>query len=1087
MAIRGFAPRITRDEAARVSPDPSQRAVIDLPDGVHAAVRGAPGTGKTATIIELVAERIDARGYHPDEVVVIAADRRSATSLRDLLSLRVQAPTRGPLARTLGSLAFQILGAQAVAEALPAPRLLTGAEQDLLLAELLRGEIEDEAEAEAAAAAGSASSAGSGPSAGSAWPPTLDAEVRSLRGFRTELRELMMRLVETETRPADLAELGRAQGRPEWVAAARFISEYERVLDSLGQPGMDAAEVIAEATTLIREGRARLPRLLVVDDFHEQGPAALGFLRAAAAAGTTVLAFADPDVASATFRGSDPGAISRLGGLLGGEAAALTLGEVHRHGPELRRVVAQITERIGAAGMVDHRAAVSAAGAPAPAEQPVLRIAGTSPAAEQQAIARVLREHHLFGGVPWSRMAIIVRSSASIPVLARALALADVPTTFTSGTASLRERFAARQLVQAVAVAIGRLEPEPALYTDLLTGPLAGLDGIGLRRLRRALRHEELLGGGTRDSDQLLVEALAAPERLVTLDSAVARRAARFARSLAEVRTQHTEGASAEELLWTVWSRSGLAESWAAQAGGVGLAAEEANRNLDAVMAVFTAAKRAVERDPDAPAEGFIDAVLGAELGEDSLAPSARSESVWIGTPNAVIGAEYEIVVVARLQAGAWPNMQLRGALVYPQLFSQVRAGLPVAHLDARAELLSDELRMFALAASRARRQIVFSATDSEGEQPSPLLRFSTIAEAPVRENGGEYPLSLRGLVGALRRRLVGAQAALHGERGRLGAAQRDNARAEAEGASAALARLAEAGIPGAAPASWYGLLELSTTAPLVDLDDPEAPDARVRVSPSRVETFEKSPLHWFIEDIAATPSGLAAGIGTVVHDALERVGEIPSAALTPEDVAVERLWEHVNERWSELRFEAPWLGERERGNAEEMLRGVSDYLLRTIADGTTLISAEGAFRLDVGRVTVSGKIDRVERRANGEVVILDLKTGRRTPTRAELPRNAQLAAYQLALSEGVIEGTAPEDRSGGAALLYVRTATATSFAEFVQEPQDDAARAEFVERLDRVGRGMAAAEFLGVFGSREQDPLSQFGYRIHLIAAVSE
>ncbi|MEJ1231183.1 MAG: hypothetical protein WDM88_11930 [Galbitalea sp.] len=38
--------------------DPSQRAVVDLADGQSAAVLGAPGTGKTSTIVELVADRV---------------------------------------------------------------------------------------------------------------------------------------------------------------------------------------------------------------------------------------------------------------------------------------------------------------------------------------------------------------------------------------------------------------------------------------------------------------------------------------------------------------------------------------------------------------------------------------------------------------------------------------------------------------------------------------------------------------------------------------------------------------------------------------------------------------------------------------------------------------------------------------------------------------------------------------------------------------------------------------------------------------------------------------------------------------------
>ncbi|MFZ4842274.1 PD-(D/E)XK nuclease family protein [Mycetocola saprophilus] len=1103
--------------------DNSQRAVRDLRDGAHAAVHGAPGSGKTHTLTEVVADRIITRGYPTDDVVVLAADRRSATALRDTLALRIDRPTRGPLARTLGSLAFSFVTAAAVADGVTVPRLLTGADQDTILADLLAGEVEDE---------------------GAAWPESLGPDVRALGGFRTELRELMMRLVETRTRPAELARLGHRHERPEWVAAAAFIARYEHVMDQYSQPRLDAAEVIAEATTLLREGRVSAPRLILVDDFQEQGPGTLGFLAAAAAAGSTILAFGDPDVASATFRGSDPAALSGLNLILGAPVETFTLTQVHRHGPELRAVITELSDRVGAAGRVEHRRAASVL--PAQPEQapvhstdeseqerweipptlPVVRIRASSPAAEQQAIARMLRERHVYHGVPWSQMAIVVRSSASIPVLARALAMADVPTSAETAGEALRDRYAARALILALAVALERIPVTAARYTELLLGPLGGFDGIGLRRLRRALRHEELLGGGHRGSDELLIEALAAPGRFATLDTPGARRALRFAETLAQVRAGYAAGNSAEELAWIVWDRSGLEKTWTTQLGQGGLLAEEANTNLDAAVALFTAAKRAAERDPDADAGIFIDSLLEADLGEDSLAPRARGEAVWIGTPSAVVGREFDVVVAARVQAGAWPNLQLRGALLYPQLFSQVVAGLPTSLLDARAELLSDELRLFVLACSRARTQLVVSTTDGDDEQPSPFLRFPTLDGAPVRTGTGEYPLTLRGMVGALRRRLVRAHEAGRPE--------------DAAEAASLLARLSDEGIAGASPDSWYGLAEPSTTEPLVDLKDP---DARVRVSPSRMEAFEKSPLNWFIEDVARPPSAVAAGIGTIIHEAFERAGMIPADQITPADIAPERLWEHVSERWGELRFEAPWLAQRERAGVDEALVGVAAYLSDALRAGNVVLSTEGGFRLEVGQIIIGGSIDRIERRpAAGEdtepvIVIIDLKTGRSIPTQKSMLTHAQLSAYQLALTRGAVYTEVPDEaaapveahvapltdspagataeapvvavaaphaepaapaepavrrhpitgRSGGAMLLYVRTPTVKAYAERVQEVQTEEELAAFEERVETVGTGMAAATFVGVFGESEHDPLTRLTYRIHLIAAVSE
>lgn len=1050
VAIRGF--QIERDERSTSGDfllDASQRAVLALADSASAAVSGAPGSGKTTTVVELVADRILSREYAPAEVLVLAPNRRAAARLRDRLALRIGVPTPGPLARTLSSIAFQIVGARASLEGHEPPRLLTGAEQDTVLAELLAGHELD----------------GTGPD----WPDPLVADVRRLKGFRTELRELMMRSVEAGLRPVHLERLGATHDRPEWAAAARFIEEYERVVDSFGAGYLDSAELVAQATAELGRGFGLDGvRLVIVDDLQEQGAAALTLLGVLARRGISVIAFGDPDVAATTFRGSDPAALGSLGSTLGVPVTSLSLQTVYRHGPALRTVVQQLTGRVGAAGTVGHRSAGAAATEGTDIDEavipPVLRIEATSTAAEHQAIARVLREHHLFGDIPWQRMAIIVRSGASIPQLSRSLALAEVPTSTPAGGRNIRSEFASGQLIDAVALVLGRAEPGIELLTRLITGPLCGLDPVALRRVRLALRHEEIAGGGNRSGDDLLIDALARPGRFATIDSAAARQVGRFATTLAEAATAGAAGASVEELLWMLWERSGLASSWSAQALGSGLAADEANRHLDSVMALFTAAKRFVERNPTEPAGRFVDEVLASEVPEDSLTPQAASDAVFIGTPSGVVGAEFDVVVIASLQDGAWPNPQVRGTLLYPQQLNHVVAGLPVADIDARAEVLSDELRMFALAVSRARHQVVFSATVNDDEQPSAFLRFPAIRNGELRSAADQrHPLSLRGMVGVLRRRL-----ATTGD----------------SGAAAALARLAEEGIPGADPTEWYGLLDPSTTEPLVDLSDPEA---RVSVSPSKLETFEKSPLAWFIDTMAAAPSGLAAGIGTVVHAAMEHAGHIPAGEITPADVTVEALWQQIDAHWSELYFESPWLAERQRRATHKLVEGLSQYLTDFLAAGSETISAEGTFAVELGQVTLSGKIDRVERMPNGDVVIVDLKTGKTAPTKSQVALNPQLGGYQLALAANAIDGTTADDSSGGAALLYVSGgARGKSYKVLAQEAMTDDQRTEFADRVVQAGHGMAAAEFLGVQDLDERDPKAGFMYRIHLVAAVS-
>jgi RecB family exonuclease len=275
-------------------------------------------------------------------------------------------------------------------------------------------------------------------------------------------------------------------------------------------------------------------------------------------------------------------------------------------------------------------------------------------------------------------------------------------------------------------------------------------------------------------------------------------------------------------------------------------------------------------------------------------------------------------------------------------------------------------------------------------------------------------------------------------------------------------------------------LIEPSTDEPLVDLADPEA---RVRVSPSRLETFEKSPLSWFVDAMASSPSGLAAGIGTVVHAVMEEVSTEPEG-----DLSVEHLWRGVEARWGELQFESPWLEEKERRRTRRLTEGLSEYLRDFDRNGGVLLGSEGEFALELGQALVSGKIDRVERTPEGTIVIVDLKTGKTVPTASKVADHAQLGAYQLAHEHGAIpEATDAQLPSGGAKLLFVSTGTRGKlYKEAVQEKVDEEALLRLRERVAVAAEGMAANTFVAVLNLDERDPHARYEYRIHLVPAVS-
>jgi superfamily I DNA/RNA helicase/RecB family exonuclease len=1032
VAITGFD-RATRAEVSNLPPalDESQAAVVALADGASAAILGAPGTGKTTTIIELVADRVLGRGWSPDEVVVLTSSRTSASGLRNRLSLRLGAEagtaTNGPLARTVTSLAFEVVGSAARAAGTEAPRLLTGGDQDVDIAALLEGHIEE----------------GTGP----AWPEELGPEVRRLRGFRTELRELMMRATEYGVSPERLRHLAAAHDRPEWRAVADFTDEYLAVIGDSRPSHLDAAEIAQFAVAAISTGaageRVERLRLVIVDDLQEATESTLAILRALASRGIAVLAFGDPDVAANAFRGGEPNALGRLATVLAGAGAGtgsrsdratvlppLVLSTVHRQGPLLREFTSSITERIGTAAAGSQR--VAGAGS-TDAPRPLATAITATQGRQLAAIARELRERHLRDGVPWSELAVIVRSGAQTANIRRALALAEVPARTSVGGTALRDDRAARSLLAVVDIGIGRSPLTPPVAAELLLSPFGGIDRLALRRLRLALRAEEIAGGGTRSSDALLVEALEAPGRFATIDHRIGRNADRLASTLAELRTAYAEHATIEELLWIAWDRSGLAPTWFDQALSAGITAAEANTNLDGVLALFTAAKRSVERRPTLDPTLFLDSVLDADVPEDRLTPQALEDSVLVTTPSGTVGLEFDTVVITGLQEGAWPNRRLRGSLLGAQDLVRAETGLDSATLDERKLVLDDELRMFALAVSRARREVALAAVANDDESASVFFSLlpgnvTTIDTSPLA------PFSLRGLTGRLRRELT-AQSARQSERAH---------------AAAALARLAAERVPGADPIEWHGLLEPSTTEPLY-LDD-----ERVPVSPSNLTSVEQSPLDWFIGSISGGDSSTVMALGTILHWAME----------TAESADVDALWSAVESRWGELLFESDWMAEAQKRAARSLAAGIAAYLAEFERHGKTLVGAERRFKLEIGRADVNGSIDRVERATDGAVVIVDLKTGTANTAAAFVADHPQLGAYQLAYAQGVLDeflDELGEHHSGGAKLLYVKPRSKSKlFDEGVQAPLTEEQLEGFRARIRQAAAIMALSHFEG-------------------------
>src|SRR5215475_1644743 len=578
--------RLVRPTRAAVTAprlDDAQRRVVEHPGGPLLVLAG-PGTGKTTTLVETAVARVEA-GVPIEQLLMLTFGRRAAGELRDRVTARLGGTVREPVARTFHSYAFGVLRMAAVAAQLPAPRLLSGPEQDVILRELVGGDT-------------------------SRWPAALRPALGT-RAFAGELRDLLLRAVERGLDGPRLAALGRARRRDEWVAAGDFLQEYLDVT-SLARPGAwDPAELIRAATDV----------LIIVGD---------------------------PDQSIYAFRGADPSAIpDRFG-----ELPVVALGTSRRAGSTLLAATRRVAMRLPGRG--EHRELSAVHGAP-PGRVDVALL--RSAAEEASYVAAMLRGAHLDDELPWSRMAVLVRSTTTtLAVLRRALVAAGVPVAVPGSDVPLAEQPAVAHLLTALRCVLRPDELTEDLAEHLLLGPIGRADALQLRRLRRELR----ASGDGQLAPTLLDEPGAGllPER-------VRRPVPRVASVLAAGRRAPSAGASAEDVLWAVWHATGLAYTWesASLAGGPGGAA--ADRDLDSVIELFEAAARFTDRQPGAPPERFFEHLEAQQVPGESRPPSpVRSEAVQVLTAHAGKGLEWDLVVVAHVQEGVWPDLRRRGTLL---------------------------------------------------------------------------------------------------------------------------------------------------------------------------------------------------------------------------------------------------------------------------------------------------------------------------------------------------------------------------------------------------------------------------------------
>ncbi|MBA5221076.1 ATP-dependent helicase [Streptomyces griseoaurantiacus] len=1060
--------RLVRTPPPRPAPprlDAAQRAVVDHRTGPLLVLAG-PGTGKTTTLVESVAARI-ARGTDPERILVLTFSRRAAVELRDRMALRIGAE-RAPRATTFHSFGYALVRAHQDSGLFVEPlRLLSGPEQDVTVRGLLAGQPELERLGlahvrwpedlraclttrgfadEVRAVLARSRELGLDPAALEAFarrigrPDWLAAsaflaeylDVLDLQGV-VDYAELVHRAVLLARRPE---------------VAARLAAQYDAVY-------VDEYQDTDPAQVRLLHALAGGGRTLVAFGDPDQ----------------SIYAFRGADVGGIL---EFPDAFARADGR---PAPVRVLTASRRSGAALLAATRLLTRRMPLTRLPAEKVRAHRELTAAREGGRVEVRTYPTPGTELDNIADILRRAHLEDGVPWGEMAVLVRAGArGVPGVRRALTAAGVPLDVDGDDLPLRHEPAVAPLLTALrAVARAEvteggaaegpdaedaaeehdernehdehderdeqdeqggddahdggdtkddantgtadcwLDIETALA--LLASPLAGMDAADLRRLGRALREEERAAGSPvpPPSDALLARALAEPERLVAHDPSYARGAQRLGALLRRTRECLADGGTAEEALWELWNGTPWPARLERSSRRGGAAGRNADRDLDAVCALFATAARAEERVGGRGALNFLEEIEAQDIAADTLTRRAvRADAVRLMTAHRSKGLEWHLVVLAGVQEGLWPDLRRRGSLLEADRIGRDGLAEPLS----QGALLAEERRLFYVAATRAKERLVVTAVKApadDGDQPS---RFLTELGVEPKDVTGRprRPLSVSALVAELRATTVDPEASP----------------ALREAAARRLARLAaladEDGrplVPSAHPYRWWGMFEpTESKVPLRDRDKP------VALSGSALDQLARTcALQWFLgrEVKADAPATAAQGFGNVVHVLADEV----ASGRTPADLEV--LMERLDSVWNALAFDAPWKSAQEKAHARAALERFLKWHVDSGGQraGRTPVASEQDFDVTLGagdyEVRIRGSMDRVETDGEGRAYVVDFKTGKQAPSAAEVARHPQLAVYQLAVREGavdeVFDGTRPEP--GGAELVHLRQGAA--------------------------------------------------------------
>ncbi|MDJ0925735.1 MAG: ATP-dependent DNA helicase [Acidimicrobiia bacterium] len=970
--------------AQAIDPRDWDGAIATVPTST--LVVGGPGTGKTEFLVRRAVHLLESSRVPPENVTILGFSRRGVAEVRNRIRRSLPGSVGGLDVATFHSYAARLLELDPTGAGWAEnPQILTGPEQVAMVHRLLS--TEEPAD----------------------WSPAF-GRLLGTQTFAREVTDFILRSAEQMHSSDTLAEMGRA----DWRGLPRFVARYQDALRADGR--VDYGSLIASAVALVQTQEtpadSQTPRFVLVDEYQDTTTAQVRLLQALHRQGAQVLAAADPYQSIYSFRGASLQNVASFEDDFGSAVAPavrLLLTTSFRTPATILETAVGVTtgDLPGATGAV----------IPASGSGVVETYLFDQQVEEAEWIAAEAKRLHLVEHIPYDRIGVFVRSKRRL--------LADL-------SRALERRHIPHELPGT------RLSDQPAVRFVLdLAAAAAGCDGpAGTNQaIRRVLLGKRV--GLTIGAFRLLERRAAAAGAWVAAIREQLPGWSALAGLLDDPTWANQEPAI--QGLWRVWNEFPGIEAIVADPA----AAEEraAWRSLAQVLT------RWGERNPTGTLLDYRSLASNEDFEAQPLLSYRRpsGDRLTLTTLHQAKGLDLDVVFIADAVDGVFPDLRTRDSLLGVR---HLLPYVPTDNAEYRTFRLQEESRLAYTAMTRARRRVVWTATerglDDGPGRPSRFLAkvarlhgiepgrpLGEVSIAPVAPAGTRRPVTGGEAEAALRRLLSDA-------------------------ANPTPARLAALSLLSDGkrwnmrhPHLFSGVLQRGPDRGIVSGAD--------TLSPSQAQSYEQCPRRYVLERRlkVGSDSSIYATFGTLIHDVLEAA----------ERSAIESGRDHsdLDDALAELvaRFDPNEFGGSPYAESWALRaeRGLEKLYSNWPAPGRTAAFVEHHLDTVIDGVRWTGRADRIDL-AGTELTIVDYKTSKQPAIIAEAATSLQLGFYVLAAARDVVVAAA--GAVSGAEFWYpMSTAKGVTTREF------DMSQLDAVEaRLTAIAAGIGDEDWSPIAGS---------------------